>query len=225
MKCSDERPSGAQLATVPIVSKAMHRITICAALIFGLLLATSSAEGRGRRGHPTCPYAGKHALVADAQAEVYEAEGRFERERFACAYTSGHAYALGPKPEGGPSGGGGVDNETLRGSIVAYEESLIHTEGSSRWTVIVRDLRTGRVLHRVASEGGFVEEFVLKTDGAVAWIVDTSYKPNEYAVVAADRTGTRMLATGAGIAPSSLALAGSTLYWTQDSRPVSAPLN
>jgi hypothetical protein len=37
--------------------------------------------------------------------------------------------------------------------------------------------------------------------------------------------GIRTLASGPTVAPSSLALAGSTLYWTQEGKPFSAVLN
>ncbi|MGP0101712.1 MAG: hypothetical protein ACLPUT_08855 [Solirubrobacteraceae bacterium] len=204
----------------------MRRILICTAIVLPLLTAAPTCYAHVRPAkHASCP-ALKHALVADAQAEVYETEGRSEREMFACAYASGHAYPLGPKPEPGTSsGGGGVEKVTLSGSVVGYEEFVVRTEGSSRWTVIVRDLRTGRVLHRADSTGSFVQDIVLKSDGAVAWIVDTSFLPEEHAVVALDKTGTRTLASGRGVEASSLALAGSTLYWTQAGKPFSAVLN
>ena len=37
----------------------------------------------------------------------------------------------------------------------------------------------------------------------------------EYTVFALDKAGTRQLAVGSNVVPSSLALAGSTLYWAQ----------
>jgi hypothetical protein len=118
-----------------------------------------------------------------------------------------------------------VDEETLGGSVVAYEEFDVPTEGQGDWLVLVRDLRTGRVLHRVASMGGFVEDLVVRSDGSVAWIVDEGGKPEESKVVSVDKTGTHTLAAGVGIAPMSLALAGSTLYWTQNRTPFSVQLN
>jgi hypothetical protein len=161
--------------------------------------------------------------VADAQAEVYEVE----REFFACAYRDGRAYALGPKSEGTPEGGGGVAPETvtLTSAVVAYEEFGVRTEGPSYWRVIVRALRSGRVLHRLPSMGGFVWSLVVKSDGSAAWIVNAGGQPPEYSVGSASKTGTSTLASGVGIAPSSLALAGSTLYWTQAGKPISAVLN
>jgi hypothetical protein len=63
---------------------------------------------------------------------------------------------------------------------------------------------------------------VVKTDGAVAWIALGEEGPE---VRALDTTGSRMLAHSWGIGQSSLALAGSTVYWTQDGTPMSAALH
>jgi hypothetical protein len=66
---------------------------------------------------------------------------------------------------------------------------------------------------------------VVKNDGAVAWINDTVQEENRFEVHAFDATGERVLAVGSNIAPESLALAGSTLYWTQGGKPFSATLH
>jgi hypothetical protein len=44
-------------------------------------------------------------------------------------------------------------------------------------------------------------------------------------VHAVDTTGSRLLASGTDIGSKSLALAGSTLYWTQGDTPMSTTLN
>ncbi len=75
----------------------MRQILICCAtIVLPLLVVAPVSDARTQYAwHPHCPKVGKFALGVDAQAEVYEAEGRFAREMFACAYASGHAYALG----------------------------------------------------------------------------------------------------------------------------------
>jgi hypothetical protein len=129
--------------------------------------------------------------------------------------------------------------ETLSGPVVAYEaSSAIGGEGQAQavsFMVVVRDLRSGRILHQVptgtpvsnpfAIGVGRAVAIVLKTNAAVAWIAKAPPYEGTYQVHALDSTGSRLLATGAEIAPSSLALAGSTLYWTQGGEPMSAPLN
>jgi hypothetical protein len=207
--------------------ESMRRILSCATLVLlPLVMAVPTDVAAARTvKHARCPVVA-HALIADPQAEIYEAEGVVEREMLACSYVKGHGYSLGPKPEPGtPSGGGGVDEVSLSGAVVGYQEFIVRTDGVSRWTVIVRNLRTGRVLHRLPSMGYFVQNLVVTSGGAVAWIVGVGGVPAEYAVVVADETGTHVLVSGLGIAPSSLALAGSTLYWTQDGKPSSAVLD
>jgi hypothetical protein len=102
--------------------------------------------------------------------------------------------------------------------------------------VVVRELCSGRVLHETltgtkvtpepATEGlGTVVALVVKSDGSTAWIVATDAENGGYQVHAVDKTGSRTLATSSAIAPGSLALAGSTLYWTQGEQPMSATLD
>jgi hypothetical protein len=118
---------------------------------------------------------------------------------------------------------------------VAYAKSGYNETGGSRDVVIVRDLRTGRILHEVltgtrakpdpATEGvGAVQALVVKSDGSVAWTVAADHEEGTY-LHAVDKTGSRTLATGADIAPASLVVSGSTMYWTQAGIPQSATLN
>lgn len=108
-------------------------------------------------------------------------------------------------------------------------------ESSGEAWVVVRDLRTGRVLHNVPTGtqsppvphfvgAGEATTIVVKRDGAVAWIVESKCLGGEYQVHALDEDGERVLASGRDIAPRSLALVGSTLYWTQGGKPYSATL-
>ncbi len=74
---------------------------------------------------------------------------------------------------------------------------------------------------------------VLKSDGAVTWTAydfdrtlapANLFYPPYYDLYAADKSGERLVASGTEVNPYSLALAGGTLYWTQGSKPMSAPL-
>lgn len=133
----------------------------------------------------------------------------------------------------------------LSGSVVAYEESFYggnrYSQGRDEeyveeWYVVVRSLQTGRVLRKVPTGAkekdhpkfvgdGQTTAIVVKADGAVAWITDTVQSENRYQVHALDETGERTLAVGSNIDPNSLALAGSTLYWTQGGKSFSTTLN
>jgi hypothetical protein len=131
---------------------------------------------------------------------------------------------------------------TLAGTMVAYEQTEADEqpegEGTSTWSVLVRDLRTGRWVHRAftgtARQARFhgvgpVVGLVVKTDGSVAWIAEVAglpgRAPTEYEVHAVDKSGSRVLASGTEIAPKSLALSGSTLRWTAGGKLFSAPLD
>lgn len=68
---------------------------------------------------------------------------------------------------------------------------------------------------------------VVKGDGSVAWIAqDTETKEGySYQLHVLDREGEHVLASSPELAPYSLALTGSTLYWTENGKPFSATLN
>ncbi|MCW3020186.1 MAG: hypothetical protein JWN10_2494 [Solirubrobacterales bacterium] len=220
-----------------------------AVLGFLSLAVSSTSAANSHRTTPKCPPGHPRVIAADRQAEVYKAP--FVRELpyihriFGCTFRTGRTYKLGEAPEphyGGPGGASGVVNETLDGTVVAYTESVYSAFGGGSDVVIVRDLRGGRVLHEVptgtqAPTGvppmpqppqigiGPVAALVVKADGAVAWIVATGRANGTYQVHAIDETGSRVLASGADIDPSSLALAGCTLYWMQAGTPFFARLN
>ena len=119
-------------------------------------------------------------------------------------------------------------------------------ESVAIYHVVVRDLRTGRVLRKVPTgtlldaKPGFVEvgvgpvkSMVLKSDGAVAWVAfdgersevmreAVGHEDYVYDLYALDKTGERLLASGSELEPSSLKLAGGMLSWTDGGKPFSA---
>jgi hypothetical protein len=226
-------------------------ITASALVICVSLISTRSVAATRHHTAPSkCLPGHRQILAADAQAQVYTRQRRVRvanratpeiairtlTDAVACAYGQRRTYDLGKVfgcergEVGEPEECGGVDQEVVAGPTVAYE---LRTPGPFNDSfVIVRDLRTGRILHREPtgagkgeSEGiGATKALVVKSDGSVAWTVKV-YENAVYEVHAADTTGSRMLASGADIDPTSLALAGSTIYWTQGGRPYSATLN
>jgi hypothetical protein len=203
---------------------------------------TGRMAGKHRKVSRAVPCATNRGqvFVADSKAEVFVAANSVPTNAYyGCVYGSRHTYELGtPSDCIDVSIGqcGGITNVVLAGSTVAYEES---SNRPLAWWIIVRDLRSGRVLRRLRTNtpgpvntAGAVEALVLKSNGAVAWVAQAHLPtaipngPREYEVYAADATGeSRLLASGSGIEPASLALAGSTVYWTQQGHAVSAPLN
>jgi hypothetical protein len=178
-------------------------------------------------------------IAADAQAEVYGVRKNSETIEYrGCVYGQKRSFDVGGVTECIGTGGacGGTRNVTLAGPIAAREQFVASPVLGTKWVIDVQDLRTGRTLYRVPSGVTFppnpkfvgdgpTTSIVVKSDGAVAWIVDTVQKDERYQVHAVDKAGSRVLATGSDIDPHSLALAGSTLYWTEGGRPYSATLN
>lgn len=139
---------------------------------------------------------------------------------------------------------GGVRHEVLAGDMAAFE--LFHTgPEAGHWYVVVRNLRSGRtlvhvptgtplVVERYVTGVGTVVGIVLKRDGSVAWLAEDFLRSLPqgalgpeipyYDIYAAEGASVRLLASGTDIAPSSLALADGTVYWTQAGKPASAQL-
>jgi hypothetical protein len=208
-------------------------------------------------------------LIADAQAQVYAArEGSLKYLRIrGCAYGQRRSFIVAAC--GNEESATVCANEshiTLTGVVVASEDAF-QAEGHQveksiyESYVAVQNLRTGHVLHHVPTGTplkpesanvryvgvGPVVGLVLKSDGAVAWIAEDyerSATPHGtgtpyFDVYATDKLGTRLLASGTNVDPSSLALSvgsvdvggyrrtivGSTLYWTQSGDQFSATLN
>jgi hypothetical protein len=204
-----------------------------------LVLATPASAAHRRHTAVGCPTGHTRLVAADTQAQVFKALNSFALDSiYGCVYGRRHAYLLGESLRCGGGGGGGrcygIAHVALAGSIVAYEENL-ENGSSGGWVVVVRDLRTGQVLRKLPSgsrtppRAGPPLSIVVKSDGAVAWVVQTrvatSQSLDEFEIYAGDSTGTRLLASGPGIEPASLALAGSSLYWMQAGHPASALLN
>jgi hypothetical protein len=215
----------------------------------GLLGVTPPATARPDNKAPfKCPPKNEGIVVADAQAIVYKAttivyepeEHKFVKglqEIFGCAREK-RAYHFGSPPYGGTEGPGGVGPIVLAGAVVAYdigESSRFPLPmGREDNEILVRNLRTGKLLHRMpngspAEPGdvglGETAAIVVKNDGSVAWIVRAGRALGSIQVRSADKTGEHLLAASPEIAPESLALAGSTIYWTQGGKPMSATLN
>ncbi len=181
----------------------------------------------------------------DSQALAYEVNDPHVGLAIrACMYRGQRVTHVGLPVECGTGVCEGIRGVQLAGTLVAYE-SLQTTLTGGRWFVVVRDLRSGRIIRHVSTGAplkptsdtagvGPVTDLVVKDNGSAAWIADdierttaTSGPSSEtpyLEVYASDGSGTRLLASGTDIQSSSLALAGSTVYWTQASRPFVALL-
>jgi hypothetical protein len=188
-----------------------------------------------------CPPTNEGLVAVDAQAVIFRAttavyEGhRRESEGlqgvFGCAYGTRRAYYLGRPSSAGSSGSVSTYPIALAGSIVAFSEGKSFAYGHSFDEIWVRNLRTGQLIHRTPNGSpaepedvgiGDTTAIVVKGDGSVAWIVGTREQLGGVQVRSVDKTGSHLLAASPEIDPTSLALAGSTLYWLQAGKPMSA---
>lgn len=227
----------------------IRRSMVTIILVLAILLTSGSLSAARQARAPT-PCVPRHSrfIAADAQARLYEVtaqQGPLEHEGiYDCFYGNRRPYLLGFTPPLYSAGGtGGVIHEVLAGPVTAYEEFKIGTYEKGEWRVIVRDLRNGRVLHNVPTGPpsevgpekmgvGGITTIVVKKDGAAVWILDNYGRPSGpvpsdvqyYEVESVDKSGLRILASGTDIDPSSLALAGSVLYWVQGGQAFSALL-
>jgi hypothetical protein len=243
----------------------MQRTTLALSSVLAVLLMTATATAaRGRPATPAkCRPNSSHAVFTDPQAQVYAVQNGEVLNIRACANGQQRSFFIAScNRYESATACAGEPQVILAGAVVAYEESFTTADRYTRkgqavrtsLRVIVRDLRTGRVLHDVPTGSppkpepgsvgvGSIVALVLKSDGSVAWIaMDTersaTAKAAYFDVYATDTSGTRLLASGTDIDPSSLALSsgathlddyphtivGSTLYWTQGGQSFSTTL-
>jgi hypothetical protein len=220
-----------------------RRTAITSIFIVGLLIPAASVSAAHHRGRAStkCKPGHTRLIAADTQTQVFAVPKEEKVLLYVgCAYGHKKSFVIGGVGGCTPRICSATKHVTLAGPIAAYEEFNFADAGlgesSSKFLVVVQDLSTGRVLREVPTGtpksphpglvgAGSTTAIVVTSDAAVAWIVESEFKPQEYQVHAVDKSGSRLLASGPGVGPSSLALAGSTLYWTQACRPFSAPLN
>lgn len=246
----------------------MRRLAIAAIPVLALLLIPGGARAeRARHALPAKCAPSSHTVLADAYAQVYstpvDSDGVISLR--ACVYGRRRSYIVsGCNYEESASVCADKSHVALVGTVVAYEDTFAPAGGHegeesiAEWHIEVRDLRPGRLLHEVSTGTplkpapryvgvGPVVGLVLKSDGSVAWIAYDYERSSKllgagapyFDVYATGKTGTRLLASGTNIDPSSLALSvgasgvnarprtieGSTLFWTQGGASASALLN
>jgi hypothetical protein len=215
------------------------------------LASGSAAKATCARGHARVVAADAQGEVYIAQEPYYEVGTHVQLGTLpsyrGCVYGSRRSFRLGITESGGSRGGVGTRVITLAGTYVAYTTERVVVESGFELLVVVRNLRTGHILKHVPTGiplerrptyigVGAVRAMVLKSDGAVAWIAsdhlrsekiehETGREVEYYDLYALDKTGERLLASGPELGDSSLALAGSTLYWTLGGKPYSALLH
>ena len=232
----------------------MQRIATASLIGLTLLAFPATAASHRIAGRPACPARHAKTLLADPQAAVYsevEHYGFFEIRACARGHRS---YGLRVETQEGNRCKPGCivfpNSFALAGTMVAYGENTEPGDKyeacpCGKWFVVVRNLLTGRVLVTNSTgdanlaqgtssppkAGNYVGvgpalDVIVKSDGAVAWLVynEISRQPGQYEVPVADRLGSRVVAVDPNLDPASLAIAGSTLYWTANGTAASARL-
>jgi hypothetical protein len=202
-------------------------------LVMALTPAAASAVQRRQTG--SCAPRGARTIASDSVASVYAiSEPKVRAGVFVrgCVYRSGRIVPIGPLPSCGPPVCGGYTRFRLAGAIVAYEQ-FSDTDESGEWFVISRDLRSGRRIARAPTGDlprlgpnyvgiGEALSLVVSATGGIAWIAER--ETHIFEVHTASARGTKLLASGEDISPRSLAVAGSTIYWTDGAAAKSAYL-
>ena len=204
------------------------------ALLLGLALAAPA--GRAAPAPCTKP-AGATLLAADAGSKVWlvtidGGPGAPDRRRYV-ACERGRAPFVFERGDTGASTLTDITAAEIRGRFLAYGRIRKAGLGTSRATIVVRDLRTHRAVfaRRAVSKGLELEEFqsvVVRANGHVAWIASNLVGEESlvvYEVRKHDASGTALLDTGTDVDPGSLSLTtDGRVRWNRDVEVKYAPL-
>jgi hypothetical protein len=185
---------------------------------FGALLLSIAPAAQAIHRRAECRPRGT-VVTANAVAIVWRRGPRDSHETFVCVWRTGRTRSLGTFDDPG----GGTYEFRLGGRYLAYDDQICdHTLGCSGGIKVV-DLVKRRVLRDSVAppDGGIVTALVLNRNGSAAWIRSVG---DGWDVHRLDSAGETVLDRGSAIGRYSLALAGSTLYWTNAGTARSAPI-
>jgi hypothetical protein len=144
----------------------------------------------------------------------------------------GRSYFLADLTEEGEHASYRVAKESAAGVVGGLSVSSL-TENDEFNLVFVRNLKTGKLLAELQTSGqsanskepsaGPADSLVVTPSGTAAWI--STAGAGVYQVHVTEAGHSRTLASAAGIGPTSLALAGNTLYWTENGHAASGAIN
>jgi hypothetical protein len=196
----------------------MVRLSIVLALVLAVAPAADAAKQR------KCP-SPRGSVVANEKLVVYSNR---DSELVGCSYRTGRRFRL-PVTEPGVDGYGPW---AVAGRFVAFrhtaacgvcvdENSFVHVFDS-----VSRRERFWRLDFDDDGVVANVTDIDVNRNGRVAWILRNRRAPEDIQVQTEGATETpTVLDSGADIAPRSLAISGSTVYWTKAGVPQSAELS
>jgi hypothetical protein len=190
---------------------------LAATLVAFFLMASPAAAAR------PCRPAGSKALLTTATTRVYEipVRGQGYSRVYACRYSVRRPWRLGDSYDASHDISA-IEPLQVHGRFLVYSDFYEHYSETAAG-ITVRDLKTGRRIHRFSRPYYTLAGAVLDSHGSVAWIGKLS--DGSFEARRADRKGENTrLDAGSAIEPSSLALRGSTVSWRNGGATKTAPL-
>jgi hypothetical protein len=201
-------------------------VLVLTALCLAATLGISAAPAQATHGCGAARSKGAKIIVKTREAVVFT-KGRFEYA-YGCLASVGSVYQL--PNEGGGYDLSGRDGPQLAGRYVAYS-TFGSAIGDEFDRVYVYDLRLGKRF--LVAGSNFVSALVLKRNGSVAWVEDSSVQPGTETPVYQlrkwaneERQSVVLVDRGADLDPASLALGAdrNSITWTRGGSPRSASL-
>jgi hypothetical protein len=197
---------------------------LLALMLAGALALPSLSDARRSRCQPKR----SRTVVATGAARIFTLskvhEGNHVQLVYGCAFSKNRRYLLSRVEDDGEyATGSATQDPRLLGRRVAYVLVGIDSArskfggGNPGSSLVVKDLRTGRVVSSATTpENAGVADFDATRSGALAWIEAAyhDFAAPTYRVFKQDAGGQTLLDSTSGISGDSLAISGSTVYWT-----------
>jgi hypothetical protein len=199
----------------------LTKICLIGACVCLALTAATPAQARKHRPN-RCAMRASTTIAANSQVRVFRRETVSTVTVYACRYGRGKRFTLG-RADTADGQGENTYLETVAGSVVAYaiqpfDDSQRYNpdfEGFST-TIHVLHLKTGLDTSAVAVPNvpsSSASALVLHPNGSAAWTAKAG-SAIDLRRLSIDGKAS-LISSGADIDGTSLALGGSTLYWTQ----------
>ena len=203
---SARRPAGALARACEIEQDQRVKRALVGSAVCLVLLVSLPAPGLARPR--TCLSPSAELVEATANVIVYRGRRSGHYRWGACWRPTGRRTRIAPSR-----------SLVINGRLVAYvTTTCIRSEETCSNTIVRVDLTGSQSFTRI--DASAVGPMVLTATGAVGW-VSFVYSRDDRGVISftkeirkVDAAGQTVLDQGDGIEPSSLALGGSTLYWT-----------
>jgi hypothetical protein len=213
------------------------RLILSVATVAAAFLCLSAGAAGAR---PACSSKGSRTVLATKSARIFTKRAivrpRYHVTRwYGCMYRYDRRFRLATVGEPGIFVTA-VRPIRLAGRFVGYSDFYEGPAGGTLADIHVRDLRSGREVFRhqagepdATDNQGPVQDLELKPNGSIAWIEATKpVSPQTqltYRVLERAAGGQAVtLDEGPDVAPRSLAVSASTVYWTRAGVPRSALL-